>query len=220
MENPKRILVVDDSEFDRDLMMKALHQRGGFATLGAGSGEECLKIIADSPVDLILMDLVFPHGEVGSDILQKIRAKHNQIELPVIVVTGLTQTSPLIACLKFGANDYIRKPMNFDVAIARIRTHLQLAEQSRQMAKLTEIAALSALIATYNHEINNPLAIVTLCMSERNWNKPGNREQLETAVSRITDILVKIRDVADRQEFEYKQYVGLTQMLNLEKKSS
>jgi len=219
METTKRILVVDDSEFDRELMMKALHQRGGYQTIGASRGDECLKVIDEGPVDLILMDLMFPDGEMGSDILQKIRAKHNQIELPIIVVTALTQTSPLIACLKFGANDYIRKPMNFDVAIARIRTHLQLAELSKQMAKLSETAALTALIATYNHEINNPLAIATFCLSERSWNKPGNREQLEGALTRITNILTKIRDVVERQEIEYKQYVGLTKMLDLQKKA-
>lgn len=214
MEN-KRILVVDDSEFDRELIMKALEQRGGFETLGADTGAQCLEMMEKHPVDLVLMDLMFPDGEIGSNTLLKIREKHNQIELPVIVVTALTQASPLIACLKFGANDYIRKPMNFDVAIARIRTHLQLAELSRRMARLSEVTALSAMIATYNHEINNPLSIATFCLNERNWSKPGNREQLSQAIRRITEILAKIREVADRQDIEYKQYVDSTKMISL-----
>lgn len=208
------VLIVDDSEFDRNLMTKALEKKGGFHTLEASNGDQCLEIVDAAPVDLILMDIMMP-GTLGSQVLVKIREKFNPIELPIIMITALTNNSPLMVCLQSGANDYITKPLNFEVAVSRINTHLKLAELSHEMSRLDKMAALNAMIATYNHEINNPLAIAMLCLRETNWDKPGNREKLEDALERIRKIVKKIKYVTEGHDIEYEKYEGLTDLLKI-----
>ena len=210
----KLVLIVDDSEFDRTLMTKALAQKGSFHTIEASTGEECLEKISSTQVDLILMDIMMP-GALGSQVLVKIREKFNPIELPVIMVTAMTKASSLLICLQSGANDYITKPVNFEIAISRIHTHLKLADLSREMSRLREIAALTAMITTYNHEINNPLTVAMDCAREGNWGQPEYREKMAYALGRIRDIVKKIQDVADEQEVDYEAYAGSSQMLKL-----
>lgn len=201
----KVILVVDDSEFDRGLLVKALSRKGSFTIAQATSGTESLDILKNRRIDLILMDIMMP-GTFGSEVLVKIREQYNPIELPVIMVTSKSDTYDVIQCLQRGANDYITKPVNFDVAISRISTHLKLAELSREMSKLKEMVALDAMITTYNHEINNPLAIAVGCISSLESENSKNVERLKTAVWRIAEVVKKIREVTLKREAEYGNY--------------
>ena len=79
------------------------------------------KLVETEPIDLILMDIMMP-GEFGTQVLSKIREKFNTIELPIIMVTSKADVSDVIECLRIGANDFIAKPVNFDVAVSRIST--------------------------------------------------------------------------------------------------
>ena len=208
------ILVVDDSDFDRALLMKALALKGNFATFEANSGESCLEMLATHNIGLILMDIMMP-GIAGTEVLTQIRRKANAIELPVIMVTAKTETADIVACLLAGANDYIAKPVNFEVAISRISTHLRLAEISREMATMKEIAALDALIATYNHEINNPLAIAIGTMKAKDLNEPITRERLNSALWRVADIVKRINAVSEKKLADYEDGGGNTKMVKI-----
>lgn len=75
------------------------------------------------------------------------------------MVSSKSQDSIIVNCFKAGANDYITKPINFEIALTRILNHLKLAEAIKDRVKLQELAALNAMVTTYNHEINNPLTI-------------------------------------------------------------
>lgn len=210
----RSILVVDDSDFDRGLLVKALSMKGNFSTLEASSGQQCLEMIATHQIGLILMDILMP-GEIGSDVLKKIREKYNAIELPIIMVTSKTDTADVISCLQAGANDYIMKPMNFEIAVSRISTHLKLAEISYVMAKLKETAALNAMITTYNHKINNPLAIAIGTLNEKDLNDPSIKEKLSAALWQVADIVKKIKLVTEKSEIEYDEYAGSGKMVKI-----
>ncbi|MES2614981.1 MAG: response regulator [Bdellovibrionota bacterium] len=195
MEN-KAILIVDDSDFERNTLSKALSEKGGFTIIQANGGDSCFELIKTNKVDVILMDIMMP-GVYGNQILLKIREQFNAIELPIIMVTAKTEPSDIIECLQNGANDYIIKPVNFEVAISRILTHLKLADTSREMSRLKEIEALNALISKYNHEINNPLTIALGCLGESMLKKEGSVEKLKTALWRIANIVKKIESVSE-----------------------
>ncbi len=203
----KTILIVDDSEFDRQLLTKALTAKGGFKIMEARSGDQCLEILSTQKIDLILMDIMMP-GTFGTEVLMKIREKHNPIELPIIMVTSKADASDVIRCLQSGANDYITKPVTFDVAVTRISTHLRLAEVSREMSRLQEMAALDAMITTYNHEINNPLAIAIGCLNAPLLKDEVAVEKLKSSLWRVADIVKKIRSVTEKKEAEYEQYAS------------
>jgi len=212
----KVILVVEDNEFDRNLLIQVLSKKGGFQLLGANSGEECLEIIRSKKIDLVLMDIMMP-GVFGDLILSKIREQYNPIQLPIIMVTSKVEALDIVGCLQRGANDYITKPVHFDIAISRITTHLMLSSLSHEMSKMKEMVALDGLIATYNHEINNPLLIAMSCLSLMP-NKEGEIfEKLKGALWRIADIVKKIKELANQKEVEYSQYTEDTMMIKLKK---
>jgi diguanylate cyclase (GGDEF)-like protein/PAS domain S-box-containing protein len=116
------ILVVDDSEFNRDALSRRLEQKG-FLVDTAADGSGALECAASRHFDLVLLDVEMP-GMSGLDVLRQLRESRSQTELPVIMVTARAQSADIIEALGLGANDYITKPVDFPVALARIRTHL------------------------------------------------------------------------------------------------
>lgn len=210
----KTILIVDDSEFDRSLLVKALSRKGSYNALQADSGDKCLKLLEEQKIDLILMDIMMP-GTNGTQVLQKIREKFNPIDLPIIMVTSKSETADVVGCLQNGANDYITKPVNFDVAVSRITTHLKLADLSTEMAKLKEVAALDSMIATYNHEINNPLSIALGFATSAKLKDEESIKKLNEALWRIADIVKKIESVTEKKQVEYESYVHNVKMIKL-----
>lgn len=212
--NKLPILVVDDSDFDRAMLVKALCLKSNFSTLEASSGDKCLEILNTQSVGIVLMDIMMP-GIHGTEVLKKIREKFNPIELPIIMITAKSETSDVVSCLQNGANDYITKPVNFEVAISRISTHLKLAEVSHEMSRLKVIAALDAIITTYNHEINNPLSIAIGCLDTPLLKDEVAVEKLRSSLWRVADIVKKIKTVAEQKEAEYQDYSEFVKMVKL-----
>ncbi|MBX9704000.1 MAG: response regulator [Silvanigrellaceae bacterium] len=162
--NLKRLLIVDDSDFDRQILSKALAKKFNFKVFEAKNGEECLEFLEKNEVDLVIMDILMP-GALGTEVLLKIREKFNPIDLPIIMITAQEDdVTAMVQCLQLGANDFIKKPLNFDIALSRLTTLLKLSDLSKEISKIHEMSAINAMISTYHHEINNPLAIAIGCM--------------------------------------------------------
>jgi len=119
---PGTILVVDDNDDNRDVLSRRLQQKG-FVVAVAESGPDALASIARDRYDLVLLDVEMP-GMSGLEVLTTIRAGHSPAQLPVIMVTARSQGTDIVEALTRGANDYVTKPIDFPVALARIRTHL------------------------------------------------------------------------------------------------
>ena len=130
MRRPASLLVVDDNEADRDVLSRRLRQRG-YAVSMAASGEEALAAIEQSPFDLVLLDVEMP-GMSGLDVLAAIREQHEHSQLPVIMVTARVSGADVVEALRLGANDYVTKPIDFQVTVARIETHLALQAGGRR----------------------------------------------------------------------------------------
>ena len=119
-----RILVVDDEENNRDLLARRLAKRG-FDVHAAASGKEALARLIDQRFDMVLLDVMMP-GMSGMNVLKRIREVHAPLQLPVIMVTARSQAEDVASALDAGANDYVTKPLDFTVVLARIQTHLSL----------------------------------------------------------------------------------------------
>ncbi len=137
----KRLLIVDDDEMNRDLLSRMLF-RNGYEVMTAASGPETLEILDSQPVDLVLLDVMMP-GSSGIDVLQRIRTKFPATALPVIMVTALPESQGLVPAMRMGANDYITKPVDFAVALARIETRLALASVSLEQQRAGELYRLA-----------------------------------------------------------------------------
>ena len=116
------LLVVDDNENNRDVLSRRLRQRG-YSVEVAADGVEALARIEREPYDLILLDVEMP-GMSGLEVLTKLRLQRSQTQLPVIMVTARSEGADIVEAFGLGANDYVTKPVDFAVALARVRTHL------------------------------------------------------------------------------------------------
>jgi len=117
------VLIVDDDLANRALLRRAL-DREGFATMGAANGREALELIAQHPIDVVLMDVSMPILN-GFEALQEIRASDRFWTLPVILVTGSPGDADRIRGLERGADDYLAKPIAIKELGARVRAQLR-----------------------------------------------------------------------------------------------
>jgi diguanylate cyclase (GGDEF)-like protein/PAS domain S-box-containing protein len=123
-----RLLVVDDEEMNRDMLSRRLEIEG-YETACADSGRAALQLLATSEFDAVLLDAMMP-GISGYEVLAEIRKTQSILELPVLMVTARSQSEDMVHAFENGASDYITKPINFPVALARISAHVT----SRKMA--------------------------------------------------------------------------------------
>lgn len=129
-----RILIVDDNEMNRDVLSRRL-QRKGFVTAEADGGQRALEMLAENPYDMVLLDIMMPDID-GLEVLKRLRQHYSQAELPVIMVTAKTESDNVHEALSLGANDYVTKPIDIKVALARINTHLALKKHTETIAEM------------------------------------------------------------------------------------
>ncbi len=185
------ILVIDDNLVDLKLSTLML-EKNGFTVIGINSSSTCMELLITKKIDIVLLDIMMPE-EDGIQTLAKIREKYNQIELPIIMVTSKTDASNIINTLQSGANDYITKPVHYEIATRRIHTHLMVAKLSHELAKSKELETINSAISIYNHELNNPL---TICLGKLSTLKRKHSLEpeiidLENALWRISETLKK-----------------------------
>ena len=119
-----RLLVVDDDENNRDMLSRRL-QRKGYTVEVALDGEHALGMIADGEFDLVLLDVMMPNLN-GFETLKILRETVSATDLPVIMATAKDQSEDIVQALQAGANDYVTKPLDFPVVVARIETQMSL----------------------------------------------------------------------------------------------
>jgi DNA-binding response OmpR family regulator len=138
------ILLVDDSPESLSFLTDALEQ-SGYSVLIATSGASALAIVDRITPDLILLDAVMPAMD-GFETCQRLKASAGVAQVPVIFMTGLTETEHVVRALESGGVDYLTKPINVDELRARIRVHLSNA-RSAQSARVALDAAGRHLLA-------------------------------------------------------------------------
>jgi len=123
MQGAPHILVVDDHREIRDLVSRAL-TKDGFRVSAAADGRAMRKILADSRIDLILLDLMLP-GEDGLSLCRTLRAESN---IPIIMLTAKGEEIDRVVGLEMGADDYLPKPFGSRELIARIKAVLRRSQ--------------------------------------------------------------------------------------------
>src|SRR5437868_11789129 len=137
-----RLLVVDDNEMNRDMLARRL-ERKGYEIVAVDSARQLLQRVKDTPVDLVLLDIEMPEIS-GLDALKTLREAYSPIELPIIMVTAKNQSDDVVKALDLGANDYVTKPIDFAVTLARIGTQLSHKRAQEALRESEERYALAA----------------------------------------------------------------------------
>ena len=117
-----KLLIVDDLAANRDVLTRRF-QRRGFDVVEVDSGQRALDAIAKQNFDLVLLDVMMPDLD-GFEVLRQIRLQHSAVTLPVIMVTARTDSSDIVNAFALGANDYVTKPVDFFVALARVENQV------------------------------------------------------------------------------------------------
>jgi CheY-like chemotaxis protein len=135
-----RILIVDDTESNRDLLDRQL-TRDGHRVLQAGGGRAALEILDREQVDLVLLDLMMPDIS-GYDVLTAFKARPEGRDIPVIMISALDEVSSVVRCIEAGAVDYLPKPFDKTLLRARIRSSLENKSlRDREVTMLKQIQA-------------------------------------------------------------------------------
>ena len=130
IEQSGKILVVDDNDNNRDLLSRQL-VRQGYSVATAANGAQALQMVEADTYDLILLDMVMPVLS-GYEVLVRLKKTKHLRHIPVILVSALDKIDSVIGCINQGAEDYLLKPFNSTLLIARINACLKKKRQREQ----------------------------------------------------------------------------------------
>jgi class 3 adenylate cyclase len=192
------LLVVDDNEINRDVLSRRLVQRG-YRVAVAADGRQALEMLTTQPFDLVLLDIMMP-GMTGFDVLKILRQRHSAAELPVIMATASDQSRDIVEALTLGANDYVTKPLDFPVVLARIQTQLSLKRAIQEIHRLAEQLELrNRFIRTTFGRYLTDEVVTNLLDSPEGLRLGGERRQVTILMSDLRGFTVLAERLAPEQ---------------------
>jgi signal transduction histidine kinase len=235
-EKKPLVLVVDDERSQRLLVCYAL-EREGYQVLEASSGEVCLQLAAQHPVDMVLLDAVMPDVD-GFECCRRLHAQNS--DLPILIVTALEDESCVDEAFAAGASDYISKPIRWAVLKRRIRHLIQASQAQRHLRELNQaleakvqertaqlacqvqdLQQLSRLkdsfLASVSHELRTPLTKIKLAL-ELLGRTPLNEKQCQyhrIALKECQAEIELINKLLDLQSLEAKELSSAAAAIDL-----
>ena len=137
---PKKILIIEDETDIREMLALRL-KKEKFQVIEASEGMTGLRKAMEEQPDLILLDMMLPFTS-GLDILRKIRANRKVAQMPIIIVSAKGDESDVVVGLELGADDYVTKPFNMSILIARINALLRRFQTSGTPPKVVSVGNL------------------------------------------------------------------------------
>ena len=212
-----KILIVDDDLMNGKQIKLRLEKRD-YECDYVSSGEDCLETLKSNEYDCLLLDIMMP-GISGLDVLKEVRKTKNNYELPIIMVTAKDEAEDIVAALKLEANDYITKPVNIEIATARINTQVNLKNLIKTSLRAKKAQTITTMITTLHHEINNPLAIAIGNLTILGAKNPNERiDKAMNALNRITDIVKKVEELSQDEGMEEVAYSDTINMYDIHNK--
>lgn len=199
----KKILVIDDFP-DNVFLLQDRLEKEGFEVIKAYNGNMGLQKAEMENPDLILLDIMLPDIS-GFEVCKKLSTQEATKQIPIILLTALTEAENTRAGLQAGAFDYIKKPFNRTELLARINSALRFSEMNKILLEMEKIKTYAATIVTANHEIKQPLTQINLSVAaiRRELSKEDISKELinkridfiEKASKEINDLLEKLASI-------------------------
>jgi class 3 adenylate cyclase/CheY-like chemotaxis protein len=150
MHTPPRILIVDDNETNRDILLTRLSKHG-YELAQAADGEEALAAAREWLPDLILLDVMMPKLD-GFEVCRRLKADTSLPFIAIILVTAKASTEDVVTGLEAGADEYLTKPIDQVALVARVKSVLRLKELTDQ------VRAQAADLALWNRSLEERVA--------------------------------------------------------------
>ncbi|HVZ64133.1 MAG TPA: hybrid sensor histidine kinase/response regulator [Opitutaceae bacterium] len=152
------ILLVDDTPANIQILVGLL--QADYDLKVATRGAQALQICEKNPqIDLILLDVMMPEMD-GYEVCRQLRANESTREMPVIFLTAKTEVDDVVRGFELGASDYVTKPFQPPELSARVRTHLLVRRQQREIAEKN--AELKEVLQIVSHDVANHFAVVSM----------------------------------------------------------
>lgn len=136
---PGRILIIDDDPLKLDLLSRRI-RNAGHTVLAATDGPSGLALLETEQVDLILLDMIMP-GMDGYEVLLRIKERQEWREIPIVVISSLSDLPNVVRCIRAGADDYLPMPVNSILLHARINSCMyRKISRDREQAAMREVA--------------------------------------------------------------------------------
>lgn len=142
-ESKQSILIVDDAPQNLQFL-GAILRKENYQLYVAKTGEQALKIANETLPDLILLDVVLPDKD-GFTVCKELKKQPETRDIPIIFLTGLTDTENIVKGFEIGGADYITKPFDPTILLARTRTHLTLHARTKQLMQYAVIDGLTLI---------------------------------------------------------------------------
>jgi sigma-B regulation protein RsbU (phosphoserine phosphatase) len=134
IQGPDTVLIVDDIAVNLKIL-RAILKRAGHEVVEASSGQEALRIVRESPPDLVLLDVMMP-GMDGYEVCLTLKRDPATAAIPVLFVSALGEVTDRIKGLDVGAEDYLSKPFDNGEVVARVKAQLRLRHLTRSLERL------------------------------------------------------------------------------------
>ncbi|MDR0868964.1 MAG: response regulator [Planctomycetota bacterium] len=152
-----RVLVVDDEPVNIQVLTNVLSMRR-YAVRAAYNGVDALNLFARGETfDLVLLDVMMPKMS-GYEVCRKLRETYSLFDLPIVMLTAKNQVQDIVLGFQSGANDYLQKPFDKEILLARVKTLIEL--KGAMTDALAANKAKSLFLANMSHEIRTPLHAV------------------------------------------------------------
>jgi len=209
------LLIVDDNEDNRTVLVRRLEKQGHWA-VAAASGPEALRALDEQPFDLVLLDIVMPEMD-GYEVLSRIKSGPQTQNIPVIMISALDEIESVVRCIEIGAADYLPKPFNPTLLRARVGASLrekrardreqrytaEIAESYRKLQQLERLR--DDLTHMIVHDLRTPLTSLLSGLQTVPLVGEMNSiqtEMLDIAVSGGETLLNMISDLLDVEKME------------------
>ncbi len=204
------ILAVDDEPTNLLLLQRLLQRE--FKVICSPNGQTALDILAQTPVDVVLLDIMMPQMN-GYEVLQAIRENESIKDTPVILVSAMAEAKDVAQGLQIGANDYITKPIDVDVTVARIHTQVALKQlQDVRKNALDELHAAQKmrenLLRIASHDLKGPLMnlrMISSLIRRYEAEIPSGAEWIDAMDASVDSMQMVIEDFLDTAAMSTKQ---------------
>lgn len=207
------ILVVEDEPLSRDVLVRLLESRG-FTVHCTHDGPACLQWMRENTPSLVLLDVSMP-AMSGLEVLRCIRQDYAHDQLPVILVTAMVDSDDVVAGLEAGANDYVVKPVNLPVLLARINVALRIKHGVERLMKAERHRVMLGALDSTCTKIAGPMSDVIGNLERLMPDLPAGEETLRRRLEETLawareagDVIAKLHKIAGYQRIPYTDGLG------------
>src|SRR5215207_8115705 len=196
------ILLVDDEPVNLNLLHRLLGK--DYRLMSAPDGARATELLGQFDFDLVLLDIMLPDTS-GLEVLKVIRSYAAATDLPVILLSALSDSTHVVSGLRVGANDYVAKPISVDVLLARVQTQLALKQlHDERKQTITDLQGLQEMKEKFfriaAHDLKSPLANISMAnfLLRELVGEHEEASRMLDMIDQCTDNMqIVIRDVLD-----------------------